>query len=83
LYVRAIQGLLKRETEGKKHYLISSSLNCNNLWQNCAYETAEHLGILNCLNWAFENLLGSWITASELSKKGKVKKSYEHMKSNM
>lgn len=66
-------GTIKERGRGKECSLISSSLNSNNLWQNCAYETAEHLGILICLNREFKNLLGSCIAASELSKKGKVK----------
>lgn len=63
-----------KEPDRRKEYpLISSSLYSNILWQNCAYETDEHLGILNCLKWEFKNLLGSWVTPVELFKKGKLK----------
>lgn len=40
-------GTIKERGRGKEHSLISSSLNSNNSWQNCAYEPAEHLGMLN------------------------------------
>ena len=65
-------GTIKERGRGKERSLISSSLSSNNLWRNCAQETAEHLGILNSLNWEFENLLGSWI--ADLNRQGKKKK---------